>query len=441
MNNPAEVGQQVPFWLSGNFAPVFEERTDFDLRVTGEIPRELNGLYVRNGANPPSGKSMDWFLGCGMLHGVEISDGKPRWYRNRYVRTCLLEQETPDPQTRSRLENSIANTHVIGHGGKILALAELNLPIEVTDELETVGPYRFGGRLNGNMTAHPKVCPVTGELMFFGYAMQPPFLKYYRVTANGELVQETEITVKGPTMMHDFCITETRTIFLDLPVVFDLEERRKGGLGIRHDEQYGARIGVMPRDGMSDDVQWFEIEPCYVYHTLNAYDAGNEVVVEGCRMVGYMAKGMVKPPTPVPYRWRLDLQTGQVTECPIDDLGIDFPVVPDSLVGRYHRYGYFAQFGQAAPTVEGWHKYDMVSGQRQSHMLKGGRTGSEARFVPAAAGASEDDGYLLTYVYDPADDASELVILNAASLADDPIARIHLPARIPAGFHGSWIPH
>jgi len=166
--------QTQPFWLSGNFAPVFEERSETDLRVTGEIPRELNGLYVRNGANPPSGKSLDWFLGCGMLHGIEISDGKPRWYRNRYVQTPLLDEEVPSPESRAKLENSIANTHVIGHAGKILALAELSLPIEVNGELETLGPYRFGGKLHGNMTAHPKVCPITGELLFFGYSMRPP---------------------------------------------------------------------------------------------------------------------------------------------------------------------------------------------------------------------------------------------------------------------------
>ncbi|HAU21696.1 MAG TPA: dioxygenase, partial [Erythrobacter sp.] len=258
MTDPAELAK-LPFWLTGNFAPVHEERSDYDLRVTGEIPRELNGLYVRNGANPPSGKSLDWFLGCGMLHGVEISDGRPRWYRNRYVQTCLLEHETPDPKIRSQLENSIANTHVVSHAGRILALAELNLPIEISDQLETVGPFRFGGKLNGNMTAHPKICSVTGELIFFGYSMRPPFLKYYRVSPEGDLVQEEVISVKGPTMMHDFCITTSSTIFLDLPVVFDAKERAKGGLGIRHDDDYGARIGVMPRDGCSAQVKWFSL--------------------------------------------------------------------------------------------------------------------------------------------------------------------------------------
>ena len=429
----------APFWLTGNFAPVAEERLDAELTVTGAIPKELNGLYVRNGANPSSGKSLDWFLGCGMLHGVDIRDGKPRWYRNRYVQTPLLDEEMPDPKTRSVLENSIANTHVMQHAGKILALAELNLPIEVNGELETVGPYNFGGKLNGNMTAHPKVCPVTGELLFFGYSMRPPFLKYYRVSKDGALVQQEEIAVKGPTMMHDFCITQSKTVFMDLPVVFDLEERAKGGLGIRHDDDYGARFGIMPRDGSSDDVQWFEIEPCYVYHALNAYDDGDEVVLEGCRMVGYMAKDMVKPPTPVPYQWRMNLKTGAICERQIDDCGMDFPKVPDALIGLEHRFGYFAEFGKMAPTVEGFHKYDMHTGVRRSHMLEDGFSGSEASFVPSANPQSEDDGYLMSYIYDQAEDTSHLAILDAANISDAPIAKIHLPFRVPAGFHGSWI--
>ena len=431
----------VPFWLTGNFAPVFSERSEVELTVTGEIPRELNGLYVRNGANPPSGKSMDWFLGCGMLHGIEISDGKAQWYRNRYVQTALLDEEMPSAETRRVLENSIANTHIVSHAGKILALAELNLPIEVSGELDTIGPYNFGGKLSANMTAHPKICPITGEMLFFGYSMRPPFLQYYRVSASGELVQHEEIAVKGPTMMHDFCITGSKTIFMDLPVVFDLEERAKGGLGIRHDDDYGARFGVMPRDGTSDDVQWFEIEPCYVYHTLNAYDEGDEVVLEGCRMVGYMAKDMVKPPIPQLHQWRLNLKTGAVSERQLDDLGIDFPGVPDALVGQKHRYGYFAQFGQMAPTVDAFHKFDLQTGARQSHILQDGCVGSEGCFVPAQSGKSEDDGYLMSYIYDPNTDVSHLAIFDAANLADDPIAKIHLPVRVPAGFHGSWIAH
>lgn len=431
----------TPFWLTGNFAAVHEECSTSALHVTGEIPKELNGLYVRNGANPPSGKSVDWFLGCGMLHGVDISEGKPRWYRNRYVKTPLLEEEQPSAENRRILQNSLANTNVIGHAGKILALAEMNLPIEVTRDLDTLGPYDFSGELNGNMTAHPKICPILGELIFFGYSLRPPFLRYYRVSADGRIIQKEEIAVKGPTMMHDFCITSSKTVFMDLPVVFDIEERAKGGLGIRHDDEYGARFGVMPRDGKSEDVKWFEIEPCYIYHALNAYDEGEEVVIEGCRMVGYMARGMVKPPIPQLFQWRLNLTTGAVLQTQIDDLGIDFPTIPDALVGKKHRYGYFAKFGKMAPTVDAFHKFDLRTGARQSHILAEGCVGSEASFVPAQTASSEDDGYLLSYIYDAGEDSSHLAILNAANLADEPIAKIHLSTRVPAGFHGSWIAH
>ncbi|MEP3224450.1 MAG: carotenoid oxygenase family protein [Parasphingorhabdus sp.] len=439
MTRMEQQAQPKPFWLDGNFAPVFEEQTAFDLKVTGNIPPELNGRYFRNGANPPSGKSHDWFLACGMIHGVELKHGKAIWYRNRYVQTALLEEDTPSPESRSKLENSIANTHIIGHAGKIFALAELSLPIEMSSELETVGPYRFDGHLNGNMTAHPRICPITGELLFFGYGLRPPFLTYYRASADGQLVQQEQIAVKGATMMHDFNITENYVIFMDLPMVWDFGERESGGLGVKFDPDYGARLGIMPRTGNNKDVIWFDIEPCYVYHTMNAYEAGDEIVLEGCRMVGYMAEGMTKPPLPKLHRWRMNLVTGSVREEQIDDLGVDFPRVPDHLVGQAHRYGYTAEFGQDAPTVDAFHKYDMHSGNKSSHYLKDGRTGSEAVFVPAANASNEDDGYLMSFVFDPAENKSELVIFDASNMANEPVARIHLPARVPAGFHGSWI--
>ena len=157
--------EEKPFWLKDNFAPVFEEVTYTDLEVTGEIPRELNGRLLRNGANPQTGWSAHWFLGNGMLHGVDIHDGKANWYRNRYVKTPLYQNKDMDPmQTLGDMSYSAANTHIIHHAGKILALEEGHWPFEVSEELETVGPYNFGGKLQGPMTAHPKTCGETGEL-------------------------------------------------------------------------------------------------------------------------------------------------------------------------------------------------------------------------------------------------------------------------------------
>ena len=139
------VDTQRPFWLTGNFAPTFEEVTATELPVTGSIPPELNGRYLRNGSNPESGESLHWFLGNGMIHGVELRDGRANWYRNRYVRTPLLSgaaQTGVDERSRS-----LANTHVIGHAGRILALEEGHWPFELSPTLETVGPYTFGGQV------------------------------------------------------------------------------------------------------------------------------------------------------------------------------------------------------------------------------------------------------------------------------------------------------
>ncbi|MCX2978859.1 dioxygenase [Halieaceae bacterium IMCC11814] len=427
--------------MTGVFAPVAEEITETDLRITGTLPVELNGRYFRNGANPRVRASSDWFLGEGMIHGVELKNGKATWYRNRYVRTPLLEKDEIVAEHIVVPGNSLANTHVISHAGKILALQEMQPPIEVTKNLETVGMYTFRGRLQSNMTAHPKICPVTGEMMFFGYGLLPPFLTYHRVSAEGELVQSEVVDVQAATMVHDFLITRNHVVFMDLPMLWDLEKLSGTDIPVSFDESYGARLGVMPRNGSNKDIKWFDIDPCYIYHTLNAYEIGSKIIVRAPRMVGYASVGMDHPPVPRLHEWTLNLDSQTCTEHQLDDLGVDFPTVPDAHIGRDHRYGYAAQLAQdGVPLVLGFHKYDFQTGSRSSHMLNNHRLGSEPSFVAAENAVSEDDGYLISYVYDPTEAKSELVIFNASQLSDDPLARIHLPARVPAGFHGSWIP-
>ncbi|MFP8874433.1 MAG: carotenoid oxygenase family protein, partial [Myxococcota bacterium] len=220
------MADEKPFHLQGNFAPVADELTETKLEVEGAIPPELTGLYVRNGANPATGQSDHWFLGNGMLHGVRLESGKAAWYRNRYVRTPFLEDpelERISPTGEIDRVASAANTHVVGHAGKILALEEGSFPWLIDSELETVGYTDYEGRLSTAMTAHPHVCPETGEMIGFGYGQLPPYLVYHRVDADGKLVQSEEITVPGPTMMHDFMITRNHSLFMDLPVVFDIE--------------------------------------------------------------------------------------------------------------------------------------------------------------------------------------------------------------------------
>jgi len=429
--------EKAPFWLRDNFAPTFEERTDYDLKVIGHIPESLQGTLLRNGANPQSGESAHWFLGNGMLHGVRIEAGQAKWYRNRYVKTPLFLK--PDGDVMDGLGDmtmSAANTNVIQHAGKIMALEEGHWPFEVSNELETVGPNNYERKLEGAMTAHPKICPETGELLAFSYGMTPPYLTYLRASASGELLQTEQIEVPGATMIHDFNVTRNFVIFMDLPAVWNFEGMATTGLPILWDESYGARLGVMPRNGGNAEVVWYEIDPCYVFHPLNAYENGDKIVIDVCRMDDTMKPGSSAPP--MLYRWTIDQASGRVTETQLDDRVVDFPRVADAVVGLKHQYGYCAAFAGNAPYGEGLIKYNLETGTSEYRHLDGGQA-SEAVFVKDPAASGEDGGFLLSYVYQPEIDQSEVLILNAQDMLGEPAARIQIPARVPAGFHGNWI--
>lgn len=438
---------EIPSHLQGNGAPVSEELTITDLDVSGAIPPELDGRYLRNGANPVTGMSDHPFLGDGMIHGVRLRNGKAEWYRNRYVQTPFVAD--PDRQvievdsSLRDMTSSKANTHIVGHAGQILALEEGHFPYVLDGNLDTVGPTDYDGVLKGPFTAHPKICPNTGEMLAFGYYFVEPYLTYLRVSADGRLVQTEEITVGGPTMMHDFNITENNVVFMDLPACFDLELAIKGEMPIAWNDDYPSRLGVMPRTGTDADVVWYDVDPCYVFHPLNSYEEGDKIVLDVARFDHIWRDGPMDFPHPYLWRWVLDTTTGAVTEEQIDDRSGEFPRVADSVIGRKHRYGYLMAFGDTTGDPMDSNgailKYDRETGERTSIELGAGQTPGEAVFVPAADGAAEDDGYLMTYVHDAATDTSSMAIFDAKDMATEPIAQVHLP-RVPFGFHGSWVP-
>lgn len=448
MSQPS-AAEPKPFHLSGNFAPVFEERTDVDLEVSGAIPPELSGRFFRNGSNPKTGRSPHWFLGNGMLHGVEIRGGRASWYRNRYVRTPLLDDpEIPriGPEGQMDRTASLANTHVIRHAGRIMALEEGSFPWLVSPELETLRVYDFEGALETAMTAHPKICPETGELLFFGYGALPPYLVYHRVRADGVLVQSEEIQVTGPTMMHDFNVTRNHVIFMDLPLIFDFELAGRTGFPIRWSDEYGARLGVMPRDGTNEDVVWYSIDPCYVFHPMNAYEDGDRIMLDVARFpkLAFGPDDADGEPAAL-HRWIIDRAAGKVIEQPIDDRPAEFPRVADDVVGRNHRYGYMVSVGAGTAAMgREFFKYDRQGDRSWTCSFGPGHAAGEPVFAaaPSRGGGrgAEDDGYIMSFVYDAASDRSDLVIIDATEFEKGPVARIHLPCRVPHGFHGSWIP-
>ncbi|HEV3364416.1 MAG TPA: carotenoid oxygenase family protein [Acidimicrobiia bacterium] len=433
------------FYLEGNFAPVRDEAIAYDLPIEGAIPPGLAGRYLRNGPNPAAGDPGHWFFGEGMLHGVELRDGRATWYRNRYVRTASFEagRRLVGENGMLDLEVDLANTHVVAHGGKILALVENRPPTEVTAELDTVGTFDFGGRLTTAMTAHPKRCPVTGELHFFGYGVFPPLLTYHRADSAGNLVQSERITVPGPTMIHDFAITEHSVVFMDLPVVCDPSLLMARTMPYRWSDDYGARIGVMPRGGSNADVRWFDVEPCYVFHVLNAAERqpGHlEIDVARYPHLWRDSQDAFEPTTL--HRWTVDVAAGTVKEETLDDRSVEFPRVDERKVGRPARFGYAVQTRSGPDGIAlqpRLVKYDLVSGHTEEHDLGAGRMPGEGVFVPASDSADEDDGYVMAYVYDAARDGSNLVILDASDFAASPVATVALPQRVPFGFHGSWV--
>jgi carotenoid cleavage dioxygenase-like enzyme len=438
------------YYLTGHMAPVPDEIDVSGLEVTGVLPTELSGRYLRNGPNPRPGEDPGhWFMGHGMIHGIRIRDGRAEWYRNRWVRTGQFEGR--EHFTGGGFDRTVgsANTHVMSHAGRIWALVESAFPYELTPELETVGPCDFGGKLTTGMTAHPKEHPTTGDLHFFGYGFLPPYLTYHRLSAAGELEVSAEIPVRGATMNHDFAITEHHAVFLDQPMTFQMELLATG-MPFGWDDGYGTRLGVMPLD-RPGDVRWFDVDPCFVFHVGNAHeDAAGRIVLEAPRhgpadaiemwrqVTGAQATG--RPDVgglAQMHRWTLDPATGAVTEERLDDRGVEFPTLDDRLTGLRNRYLYTRADAGADVAVV---KYDTVTGTSTEHALGADVVLGEAEFVPSTApDRAEDDGWLMAIVSKRDGSASQLLVLDATDVGAAPVATVHLPRPVPTGFHGSWV--
>ncbi len=441
-------------YLEGNFAPVSDEVTLTGLDVDGAVPPELAGRYLRTGPNPIDADPANhhWFVGDGMVHGVELRDGGAQWYRNRWVRSpvaaaALGESEVPAPAAGGLFAGS-GNTNVVHHAGRLYAINELSLPYELSPELDTIRRWDFGGPLPAGTTAHPKFDPDTGEMHVMAYSFAEPYLWYHVIDASGTLVRSETVDVGGPVMVHDMGLTESQVIVFDLPVVFDLEAAMAGtSLPYAWDDEYTPRIGLLPRAGSSADTVWVEVDPCYVFHPLNAYDEEGKVVIDLVRHPSMFRSrtDTLDGGRPSLERWTIDPLARRVSRTVIDDRPQEFPRADERLATKKHRYGYsvgasLADLGGDTDATTSVLKHDLVGGTTVARDLGPGRTPSEFVFVPGGDDAAEDEGWLMGYVYDRARDASELLILDAHDLDADPVAAVRLPRRVPAGFHGNWIP-
>lgn len=457
--------------LRGNMFPVDREVAAADCKVVGEIPARLRGHFVRNGPNQmfePPGK-YHTFDGDGMLHGIEFLDGRVV-YRNRWVRSRGLQAEIalgravypglsdvmnfPAPELvgdAGPLKNR-ANTHIVRHAGKLLALWEQGLPTEVTPELDTVGEWNFAGKLQGAMTAHPRIDPRTGEMLFFSYNLFPPYLTYYVADAAGALVHRVDLDLPAPVMMHDFLITEAHAVFMDSPVVFNMNAMATGEPLMAWRPENGTRLGVIPRRGTADDIRWFEVEPSHVQHFWNAWADGNRIELSGCRYervdFGLETEGSeeasgVGTIGSTPARYWIDLDAGTAGWEPIDDLVGEFGRINDDRTGVRTNCLYMPAFtrpGAIAGDFDTIVKYDTASGTRKTWYAGDAGHLGECVFAPDPAGTAEDDGWILNAAHDSGRNQSEVLVLDARDVARGPIARVQIPQRMPTGFHANWFP-
>ncbi|HEX4183425.1 MAG TPA: carotenoid oxygenase family protein [Caulobacteraceae bacterium] len=453
-------------YLSGNFAPVRSE-DDFDLKVKGEIPAGLNGAFYRNGPNPQFDPrdQYHWFSGDGMIHGFFIEDGKAQ-YRNRYVRTpkWLMENAagralfgtfgnpiTSDPSVAGKDDGGLANTNIVWHGGRLLALEEGHPPFELDPVSLASRGYRDEYR--GRVTAHPKMDPETGEMVWFAYSAGATPLNatvsYGVTSADGVVTRRDDFEAPYCSMVHDFLVTRRHVLFPILPLTGSLERAMKGLPPFAWEPDKGAFVGVMAREAGVETIRWFETDACYVFHPMNAWEDGEVIHADVMEypqapLFPDANGGRGKDAKARLVRWTFDLAaaSNQIKRQPLDDLSGEFPRFDERHAGLAYRHGWFAANTADGPTLgfSSIAHVDLKTGKRTRFEFASGDGVGEPIFVPRAASADEGDGWVIATAYRAAENRSDLVVFDAQDIAAGPIAAAEVPRRVPFGFHGNWRP-
>ena len=458
-------------FLNGVFAPIHEEYTLESLPIEGEIPADLNGSFYRNGPNQVHAPRFDYhlFAGDGMTHAFHIENGKVG-YRNRWIQTAKykIEQEEGrsviDPMNPFGCEekyiefvltdkDGLANTACVWHGGKFLVMEEGHRPFEVDPiTLASIGSYDYGGKLNTAMTAHPKVDPVTGEMVFFAYMASGPFesdVGLHKVNSEGVLTESHIIPTPYPAMVHDFVVTENYILFPIFPLTGSLERAMEGKPPFAWEPEKGASVGILPRNGSAEDVRWVECDPFFVFHFMNGYDNNGLITVDGCQfehapLFPNAAGEMMPDSDPILNRWSIDmnLESPRVKSEQIDEFASEFPQVDPRYAMRDYRYGFYTSPEGKGEMYNVVGRFDHQTGKSERYSCgdRGTHFTSEAIFVPRSDAAAEGEGYLLSVVTDMTTEKSALQVLDAQNVSAGPLALAQLDHRVPVGFHGGWRP-
>jgi len=460
-------------YMTGAWTPNFDEYDAYDMEVIGEIPKDIDGVYVRNTENPihkPIG-TYHPFDGDGMIHIMSFRDGKA-FYRNRFVRTKAFEEEmkeggaiwagiaeNPKKSKREgwgaqgRLKDS-SSTDVVVHAGRVLSTFYQCGDGYRLDPytLDQSGPESWVPSDYG-ISAHPKVDERTGELMFFNYSKEAPYMHYGVVDKDNQLTHYVPIELPGPRLPHDMAYTENYSILADLPLFWDPDALAKGFHASRFFRDLPTRFAIIPRHGQPEDIKWFEADPTYVLHWMNAYEEGDEIVLDGYfqeepqpqplehmhpelgQMMAFLDEHSFRPKL---HRWRFNLKTGETKEGHLDDRILEFGSFNQDIGGTKGRYLYSTTTKPGWFLFDGVVKHDFETGKSQSVSFGDNRFGSEAPFAPRQNAQDEDDGYLVSFITDMNENRSECVLIDAKNIEDGPVCRIILPHRISSGTHATW---
>lgn len=462
-------------YRSGAWRPQHKEWTATDMVVEGTIPDDLNGVYLRNTENPlvPAAQRYHPFDGDGMIHSMFFSNGKAE-YRNRFIRTegLLAELDAGGPLwsglaesplvaprqdgwgARTRMKDA-SSTDVVIHNGVALTsfyqcgdLYRLD-PITLADDGREVWNGKFP---DAGVSAHTKVDENTGELMFFNYQTTYPYMHYGVVSPTGDLAHYTAVPLPGPRLPHDMAFTENYSILNDCPLFWKQDLIDRGIYATQFHKDMPTRLGVIPRYGTEKDIKWFECDATYVLHWINAYEEGDEIIVDG--YFQFDPSPGVEPDATLdqrmfrfldlyalqsrPYRWRLNMKTGAVKEGPLSDTITEFGMINALTAGKKYQWVYSTIPAVGWFGFEGIIKHNVVTGSEENYQLPEGVYASETVFAPRPSAQSEDDGYLITFTMDVINDQSHCLVFDAKNVSDGPVARIPLPERICSGTHATW---
>lgn len=465
-------------YRDGVHAPVRIERAGAATVTAGAIPEGLRGTFARQ--TPDDAFEADgrhhWFDGDSMVHALTFGEAGVGAACRR-IRTAahaaeaeagralwrgILEPPAPDlPRGLPPLKDT-ANTHLVAYRDRLLATWWLSgTPLEVDPRgLDTLGPPPFAAALGARtVAAHPKVDPVTGELVFFGYRLhKPPYVWVGLADRAGDLVAVADLDTAGPRIPHDVAFTRRFVVFMDLPLGWDPVALRAGKRRIGFDREAPARIGLWrrptPENPAGGDVRWFDVPPCYVYHLTSAYDVVEDgvdrVVITGCRVddpipavpdtSGLVPRLDTIHLVPATTRWTLDLRAGAATVDTIDDTPTEFPRVDDRTWGRKARFAYHPRIARADTLqFDGFLKLDHDGGPTVTCAYPAGWRGGEVVFAPRPGGTAEDDGWILTALSHPDEAGSNVWVLDARAVDAGPVATVRVPWRMPLGFHAEWL--